>query len=60
MNLVRGGRYNFKYQQEKLSYLGKDGAWHQFEKVGIQGVWAEILDTDLHLIEETKKELQND
>lgn len=54
MKLVKGGRYNFKHQPERLRYLGKDGNWHQFEKVEIRGVWSELLDSDLHMIEETK------
>lgn len=55
--LVIGGKYNFKHQQERLNYIGKNwsgnGYWHQFEKVGEQGVWCELLDSDLHMIEET-------
>jgi hypothetical protein len=53
MLMIRGNRYNFKGQSERLIYIGKRGNWHQFEKVGESGVWAEILDSDLHLIEET-------
>ena len=52
--LTVGGNYNFKHQSERLKYIGKYGAWHQFEKIGEWGVWAEILDEDLHMIEETK------
>ena len=55
--LVRGGEYNFKNQPERLKYIGKNwsgnGYWHQFEKVGAQGVWCELLDSDLHMIEPT-------
>ncbi|WP_292403055.1 MULTISPECIES: hypothetical protein [unclassified Methylophaga] len=53
-DLVRGGRYNWKDQPERLTYFGKSGSWHQFELVGIQGIWCEILDEDLKFIEETK------
>ncbi len=57
MCMVIGGKYNFKNQLERLSYIGKNwsgnGYWHQFEKVGEQGVWCELLDSDLHMIEET-------
>ena len=56
--LTIGGKYNFKHQSERLNYIGKNwsgnGYWHQFEKVGEQGVWCELLDNDLHMIEETK------
>lgn len=55
MILVRRGKYNFKLQQERLVYLGKFGGWHQFAKVEADyTVWSELLDCDLHLIEETK------
>ena len=53
-----GKDYNFKRQAERLIYLGRNwsgnGYWHQFalkEKPG--AVWAEILDSDLRMIEET-------
>jgi len=54
MNLVIGGKYNFKHQPERLKYIGTEKGWHQFELVGIQGVWCELLDTELHMIELTK------
>jgi hypothetical protein len=53
-SLTVGAPYNFKDQPERLKYIGKYGAWHQFEKIGERGVWAEILDEDLYMIEETK------
>jgi len=52
--LCVGGEYNFKNQPERLKYIGKHNGWHQFEKIGEQGVWCELLDSDLHMIEETK------
>ncbi|MBN49943.1 MAG: hypothetical protein CMN85_10410 [Spongiibacteraceae bacterium] len=52
--LRRGGEYNFRNQPERLKYLGKRGNWHQFEKIGERGVWCELLDSDLCLIEETR------
>lgn len=53
--LVIGGKYNFTSQSERLIYVGKSGCWNQFELVEKQGiVWCELLDSDLHLIEETK------
>jgi hypothetical protein len=53
--MKRGGRYNWKYQSERLVYVGKKGAWHQFEKVGEPGsVWCEVVSEDLHMIEETE------
>ena len=52
------GKYNFVNQPERLLYIGKNfsgnGYWHQFEKVGEQGIWCELLDSDLHMIEETQ------
>jgi hypothetical protein len=51
--LVRGGRYNWKNQPERLVYLGKKGSWHQFAKLGTSDVWREVLDTDLHMLEAT-------
>jgi len=55
-----GGRYNWKYQEERLVYVGKSlagrGCWHQFEKVNKRGVvWCEVLGEDLHMLEETKE-----
>ena len=55
-----GGRYNWKGQPERLVYLGRNwsgnGFWHQFEKAGEPGViWCEVLDSDLHMIEETER-----
>jgi hypothetical protein len=62
MILVRGGEYNFKNQPERLKYIGKNwsgnGFWHQFEKIGIQGVWCEITDAELHMIEESRQKEQ--
>ncbi len=54
MELEIGETYNFKCQSERLKYIGKRGNWHQFEKLGVWGVWAELLDSDLHLIEKTE------
>ena len=54
-----GGRYNWRGQPERLVYIGRNrdpgqGRWHQFEKVEEPGVvWCEVLDSDLHMIEET-------
>lgn len=53
--MKRGGRYNWKYQPDRLIYLGKRGSWHQFKKIGDpREVWCEVLDADLHMLEETK------
>ncbi len=54
VNLIEGEGYNFKYQAEKLTYIGKAGSWNQFVKVGETKVWVEVLDTDLHMIEKTQ------
>jgi hypothetical protein len=50
-----GGHYNWRYQNDKLIYLGKKGSWHQFKKIGDpRAVWCEVLDEDLELLEETR------
>jgi hypothetical protein len=54
-----GGKYNWKYQPEKLIYLGYNwsgnGYWHQFAKVDSPDkVWSECRPSELHMIEETK------
>lgn len=53
-----GEKYNWKGQTERLIYIGRNwsgsGYWHQFEKLDEPGVvWCEVLDSDLHLLEET-------
>ena len=57
--LVKGKRYNWIGQPERLIYLGENwssnGYWHQFAKVESPDiVWCECLDSDLKNIEETK------
>jgi hypothetical protein len=58
-DLVIGGKYNFKYQPEKLIYVGYNwsgnGHWHQFEKENEQGIWCEIQTADLMLLEKRKE-----
>lgn len=56
--MKRGGRYNWKGQPDRLVYLGRNwsgnGYWHQFRKIGDpRPVWCEVVDADLHLMEET-------
>jgi len=54
-DLVRGGKYNWRYQSDKLIYVGKSGAWHQFKKIGDpRPVWCEVLDEDIYRLEVTK------
>lgn len=51
------GKYNFIDQRERLIYIGMAGNWHQFVKCDEPHVvWAELLDSDLHMIEETNDE----
>ncbi len=58
LQLILNKLYKFKYQpiQEDnpvLVYIGKEGNWHQFAKLTDPAtVWSELLDSDLHLIEE--------
>ncbi len=59
-----GGRYNWKSQPERLVYLGRNwsinGWWHQFRKIGdSRDVWCEVVDSDLHMLEETRAEHPN-
>jgi len=56
MNQMKvGGRYNWKHApRDKLIYLGKQGAWHQFRKIGDpREVWCKVLDEELRMFEET-------
>lgn len=56
--MVKGARYNWIGQPDRLIYLGRDrsgsGYWHQFKRIGDpREVWCEVTDADLHMIEET-------
>jgi len=52
--MKRGAPYNWKGQPDRLIYLRKHGSWHQFKKIGDpREVWCEVLDADLHMLEET-------
>ena len=55
LRLIKGGKYNWIGQFDRLIYLGKQGLWHQFRKIGdARAVWCEVLESELHMIEETK------
>jgi hypothetical protein len=44
--------YNFRGEPDRvLQYVGQENGWYQFEKLGTLGVWCELLDEDLGLIE---------
>lgn len=51
--LVRGGKYNWRGQPERLVYMGKErypgnGVWYQFAKTGSPTVvWCEVREADL-------------
>lgn len=50
--LIIGEKYNWKYQPERLIYIGYNhsgnGNWHQFAKVETpKEIWCECLDADL-------------
>ena len=52
-----GEKYNWKYQPERLIYVGKQGAWHQFKRIGdSRPVWCEVLSQDICLLEVTKND----
>jgi hypothetical protein len=51
-NIVVGGFYNWKYQPQRLVYLGKVGSWHQFAlTISPDKVWCEVIDNDLKSFE---------
>ena len=52
--LEKGKRYNWVGQKERLVYLGRHRSWHQFALVGTTDVWCEVLESDMHMLEETK------
>lgn len=61
ITLIIGGRYNWKNQPERLSYMGTKRypgdlrTWHQFAKVEVPNVcWSEVITADLEMFEETK------
>ena len=56
-----GGRYNWKGQSERLTYMGTKHyhgdrrTWHQFALVAKpEAVWCEVLESELSLFEETE------
>lgn len=61
IKLIIGKKYNWRGQPERLVYLGKpkvggSRGWHQFAKIeSPEVVWCEVLDEDLHMLEETKE-----
>ncbi len=63
-DLQIGGKYKFSHDITTLNYLGcnwsGNGYWHQFEKEGEQGVWCELLDTDLHLLDGCLESINKD
>jgi hypothetical protein len=53
--LIYGGKYNWKWQSERLEYIGKEGVWYQFALTSnLRKVWCEVLAEDLSRLEETK------
>ena len=58
MNMVIGNKYNWKNQPERLVFIGsygqRDATWYQFAKVENPAkVWCELIERDLHMLEET-------
>lgn len=56
-----GGRYNWRYQPERLVYLGYNwsgnGYWHQFALVSAPDkVWCEVQPYELERFEETPED----
>lgn len=54
MKLVIGRKYKWKCDDLVVVFIGKYGCWNQFSKDGSKNVWCEVLDTDLHLMEDVK------
>jgi hypothetical protein len=53
--LVRGGKYNWKWQPERLEYLRQVGSWFQFALTSEPTkIWCEVLERDLVNFEESK------
>lgn len=55
MKMIINGRYNWSHdKQTLLIFIGKKGSWNQFVKVDApDDVWCEVLDEDLHMLEES-------
>ena len=59
LEMIKGGRYNWKNQKERLIYLGEKwypnyDRWHQFALVESPfKVWCEVLDDDLEMFEKS-------
>ena len=52
-----GDKYRWRYQIERLIYLGKQGNWHQFALVEHPDtVWCEVLERDLDKLVPIKRE----
>lgn len=61
MNLILGGRYNWKGQTERLIFMGRKRygyvLWNQFARIEYPDmVWCEVPDDDLECFEETKED----
>jgi hypothetical protein len=54
MRLVIGNKYKWKHDAKQMIFIGKYGYWNQFSLDGSQKVWCEVLDSDLHLMEEVE------
>ena len=59
MKMIVGNKYKWKCSHEILTYLGynwsSNGFWYQFALVEKpEEVWCEVLESDLHMLEETK------
>jgi hypothetical protein len=54
MELEIGKSYKWKHDSHQLVYLSQKGLWHQFALIGTTKVWCEVVDEDLHMIEEIK------
>lgn len=54
MTLIIGNKYKWKYENDILIYVGQSGRWSQFSLESTGKLWCEVLDSDLHLMEEVK------
>lgn len=54
MRLVIGNKYKWKHVNVILIYTGKVAMWNQFALETDGSLWCEVLDSDLHLMEEVE------
>ena len=54
MKMVIGNKYKWKYENDIFIYVSKNGNWNLFVLESTSKIWCEVLDSDLHMLEEVK------